>query len=73
MIYDIYRTIQGILPYYYLKVAVGDETEFPRCKYNNMVEIDKCRKWEFKDVTSNHFTWWYVKCVYLCLNCACFV
>ena len=59
------RTVQGVVPYYYLKVAVGDETEFDRCKYNNMVEIDKCRKWEFKDVTSNHFTWcqkpWYVK------------
>ena len=57
------RTIQGVVPYYYLKVAVGDETEFPRCKYNNMVEIEKCRKWNFSMVTSNHFTWcqkpWY--------------
>ena len=59
------RTIQGILPYYYLKVAIGDETEVPRCKYNNMVEIDKCRKWEFKDVTSNHFTW-YINIIYIC-------
>ena len=57
------RTIQGIVPYYYLKVAVGDETEFHRCKYNNMVEIEKCRNWTFPMVTSNHFTWcqkpWY--------------
>eukprot|EP01084_Bolivina_argentea_P259071 437015_1 len=57
------RTIQGIVPYYYLKVAIGDETEFERCKYNNMVEIEKCRNWTFPMVTSNHFTWcqkpWY--------------
>ena len=51
------RTIQGVLPYYYFKVAVGDEHEYDRCKYNNMVEIDKCRKWVFENVTSNHFTW----------------
>lgn len=50
------RTIQGILPYYYLKRANDDHMEYERCKYNNMVEIERCRKWKFDDVTANHFT-----------------
>uniref|UniRef100_A0A7S0CN35 Hexosyltransferase n=1 Tax=Amorphochlora amoebiformis TaxID=1561963 RepID=A0A7S0CN35_9EUKA len=50
------RTIQGILPYYYLYEQVDAHQEVDRCKYNNMVEIDRCMTWNYNNVTSNHFT-----------------
>mmetsp|Transcript_12506 Transcript_12506/g.18671 ORF Transcript_12506/g.18671 Transcript_12506/m.18671 type:complete len:535 (+) Transcript_12506:14-1618(+) len=50
------RTIQGILPYYYLYEQMSAQQEVDRCKYNNMVEIDRCKTWRFENVTSNHFT-----------------
>lgn len=50
------RTIQGILPYYYLEVAKDAHIEVERCKYNNMVEIARCQRWRYEEVTSNHFT-----------------
>ena len=52
------RTLQGILPFYYFKIKPNNHLELKRCKYNNMVEIDKCRKWEYNDVAINHFTWY---------------
>eukprot|EP01083_Nonionella_stella_P025375 69869_1 len=59
------RTIQGIVPYYYFGVLGkgNDDVELDRCVYNNMVEIEKCRQYEYKTVINNHFTWcqkpWY--------------
>jgi len=50
------RTIQGIVPYYYLYDKTEDHYEVDRCKYNNMVEIDRCKTWRFSNVSSNHFT-----------------
>ncbi|GAB5370379.1 hypothetical protein AAMO2058_001487700 [Amorphochlora amoebiformis] len=50
------RTIQGILPYYYLFEQMEYQQEVERCKYNNMVEIDRCKTWLYENVTSNHFT-----------------
>jgi hypothetical protein len=95
------RTIQGLLPYYFLvelpalegvpeaaraaavaglaagaarrsKAGVhgrqlstkGTDLELNRCRYNNMVQLEKCKKWEYEAVVSNHFTgdcvkpWW---------------
>ncbi len=50
------RTIQGIVPMYYLYEKPEAQYEVDRCQYNNMVEIDRCKTWRYKDVTSNHFT-----------------
>jgi len=50
------RTIQGIVPMFYKYELEGDHWEVDRCKYNNMVEIDRCKTWEYERVTSNHFT-----------------
>jgi hypothetical protein len=67
------RTIQGILPHYFLLEAktpqgVPDDPyphiEIERCRYNNMVQLEKCKAKKYADVTSNHFTgeclkpWW---------------
>merc|ERR1712007_99070 len=51
------RTIQGLLPYYYIHHKKNEDSqEVERCAYNNMVEIDRCKTWEYKEVSSNHFT-----------------
>jgi len=50
------RTIQGLVPAYYLHHIKRDNWEIDRCRYNNMVEIDRCKTWRFEDVKSNHFT-----------------
>lgn len=50
------RTIQGILPYFYFEEEKKAHVEVERCKYNNMVEIERCKAWVYEDVTSNHFT-----------------
>jgi len=50
------RTIQGVVPYYYLYEKVDAQQEVDRCQYNNMVEIDRCKTWRYPHVTSNHFT-----------------
>ncbi len=95
------RTIQGLLPYYFLvelpaledvpvpdragaiaalantagqraalgvhgrkKSRGGTDVELDRCRYNNMVQLPKCKERVFSNVTSNHFTgdcvkpWW---------------
>jgi len=58
------RTVQGVLPYYYLKIANNSHQQIERCRYNNMVQLERCKKWPLEDVTSNHFTgdctkpWW---------------
>lgn len=59
------RTIQGLLPYYFFSVlARTADTEIPRCKYNNMVQLQKCKVYPIENITSNHFTgdctkpWW---------------
>jgi hypothetical protein len=63
------RTIQGLLPYYFLKVlpnTTANNVELERCRYNNMVQLDKCKppQYSVAQVTSNHFTgncvkpWW---------------
>lgn len=64
-------TIQGILPYYYFMEATKEQelleqslnitlppahVEIDRCKYNNMVQTDRCTNFTFQQVTSNHFT-----------------
>merc|ERR1712129_33047 len=61
------RTIQGIVPFYYYDVigkGVAD-VEVDRGLFNNMVEIEKCRKYKYSQVISNHFTWcqkpWYCR------------
>ncbi|ETO23990.1 hypothetical protein RFI_13169 [Reticulomyxa filosa] len=51
------RTIQGVVPYYYFQVRPDMHVELPRCKYNNMAEIERCRRWYIEDVLINHFTW----------------
>ena len=51
------QTIQGLLPYYFLHVMNGTASaELDRCKYNNMVQIQRCKEYPVEDVTSNHFT-----------------
>jgi hypothetical protein len=51
------RTIQGILPYYYFKVLNGTQDyKLERCRYNNMVQLPRCKAWPEDNVTSNHFT-----------------
>jgi len=73
------QTIQGILPYYYFIEANKEQEalakrlgvklapahkELDRCRYNNMVQLPKCKYIPFESVTSNHFTgecskpWW---------------
>lgn len=65
------QTVQGILPYYYfieankeqeglaqklgIKMAAAHR-EIDRCRYNNMVQLDKCKNIPFDSVVSNHFT-----------------
>ena len=50
-------TIQGLLPYYFLHVLNGTASrEIDRCKYNNMVQIQRCRDYPVEEITSNHFT-----------------
>jgi len=64
-------TIQGILPYYYFIEANKEQEalsqrlemkfapahkELDRCRYNNMVQLDKCKNIPFDSVISNHFT-----------------
>ena len=53
------RTIQGIVPFYYYHVIGRGlaDAEVDRCVFNNMVEIEKCRKYKYSQVISNHFTW----------------
>ena len=48
--------VWGLLPYYYLYLKRERHLEVERCQYNNMVEIDRCKGWDFNKVTSNHFT-----------------
>merc|ERR1712060_419654 len=50
------RTIQGLVPAYYIHIILRDHYEIDRCRYNNMVEINRCMTWRFQDVKSNHFT-----------------
>eukprot|EP01061_Rhynchopus_euleeides_P003931 TRINITY_DN1320_c3_g2_i1.p1 TRINITY_DN1320_c3_g2~~TRINITY_DN1320_c3_g2_i1.p1 ORF type:complete len:405 (+),score=134.62 TRINITY_DN1320_c3_g2_i1:34-1215(+) len=51
------RTIQGLLPYYYLHgEGVGRGSNMSRCTYNNMVNSNICKGVAAKDVISNHFT-----------------
>jgi len=50
------RTIQGMLPFFYIHHKKERNIEIDRCKYNNMVEIDRCKSWTYDHVTSNHFT-----------------
>jgi hypothetical protein len=65
------RTIQGVLPHYFLleaKTAVpadpAPHEEIERCRYNNMAQLEKCKAKPYAQVTSNHFTgdcvkpWW---------------
>jgi hypothetical protein len=64
-------TVQGILPYYYfiesnkeqeelaqrlgIKMASAHR-EIDRCRYNNMVQLDKCKNLPYDSVICNHFT-----------------
>lgn len=65
------QTVQGILPYYYFIEANKEQEvfvqqlgqkyppahrEIDRCRFNNMVQLDKCKNIPFDSVTSNHFT-----------------
>jgi len=50
------RTIQGLVPAFYIHHLKADHFEVDRCRFNNMVEIDRCKMWRFEDVKSNHFT-----------------
>jgi len=50
------RTIQGIVPYFYIHHKKVRHQEVERCQYNNMVETDRCKTWNYDHVTSNHFT-----------------
>jgi hypothetical protein len=54
------RTIQGILPYYYFieapRLDPQPHRELERCRYNNMVQLPKCKQKSFDNVTANHFT-----------------
>lgn len=59
------RTIQGLLPYYYFAVLnASTHREIDRCRYNNMVQLAKCKAYRPEQVSSNHFTgdcvkpWW---------------
>eukprot|EP00760_Papus_ankaliazontas_P034846 PhM_4_TR7521/c0_g1_i2/m.55202 len=59
------RTVQGILPYWYLHVLKGRESrEIDRCVWNNMV-MGECASRNTSSVVANHFTgdvcmkpWW---------------
>ncbi|KAJ9469968.1 hypothetical protein DIPPA_35960 [Diplonema papillatum] len=51
------RTIQGLLPYYYLYgEGKGRGNYMSRCLYNNMVNSDECKPTKPEAVISNHFT-----------------
>eukprot|EP01064_Diplonema_japonicum_P026759 TRINITY_DN382_c5_g1_i1.p1 TRINITY_DN382_c5_g1~~TRINITY_DN382_c5_g1_i1.p1 ORF type:complete len:430 (+),score=82.83 TRINITY_DN382_c5_g1_i1:105-1292(+) len=51
------RTMQGLLPYYYLFGDGKDRsTLIPRCNVNNMVNSDACKPTDPATVISNHFT-----------------
>ena len=51
------RTIQGLLPYWYLYGGgVSRGTQMWRCHTNNMVNSDECKSVPPQDVISNHFT-----------------
>lgn len=64
------RTIQGVLPYYFFLEAYAmtghnqSHIEIERCRYNNMVQLEKCKQKPSNSITSNHFTgecmkpWW---------------
>jgi hypothetical protein len=50
-------TIQGILPYYYERVAKPNRRkDLNRCVFNNMFDTEACRAVDFKSVVSVHFT-----------------
>eukprot|EP01062_Namystynia_karyoxenos_P072857 TRINITY_DN6945_c0_g1_i1.p1 TRINITY_DN6945_c0_g1~~TRINITY_DN6945_c0_g1_i1.p1 ORF type:complete len:557 (+),score=158.50 TRINITY_DN6945_c0_g1_i1:56-1726(+) len=51
------RTMQGLLPYYYIMGAgSGRARRLPRCVFNNMVNSDECKRMQPAAVRSNHFT-----------------
>ena len=51
------RTIQGLLPYYYIfGDGVGRGSNLSRCTFNNMVNSDICKQVPPTEVISNHFT-----------------
>ena len=50
-------TIQGLLPYYFLHRLNGTSCrQLDRCRYNNMVQLERCKATSLEDITSNHFT-----------------
>lgn len=51
------RTMQGLLPYYFLHVLNGTASApLDRCRYNNMQQTQRCRTYSLDQITSNHFT-----------------
>ena len=50
-------TVQGLLPYYFLHRLNGTNCrQLDRCRYNNMVQIERCKTMAVEEITSNHFT-----------------
>mmetsp|Transcript_19358 Transcript_19358/g.42131 ORF Transcript_19358/g.42131 Transcript_19358/m.42131 type:complete len:438 (+) Transcript_19358:119-1432(+) len=51
------RTMQGLLPYYFLHLLNGTASApLDRCRYNNMQQTQRCKAYSPDQITSNHFT-----------------